>query len=115
MMLPWLPANVLYLASSLAIMMRLLPKDRYGQFGSADAMVRSISSIVMSVVAGILLGLAESRYGGDEEYYRWMYLWAAFFQLLAFFFIWRVYRYWKQYGGDEHYVPPTVGSTLGTV
>ena len=75
-------------------------------------MVRSIGTIVFSMVAGVFLDLMKRFYLGNEEYYRWMYIWAFVFQALALFFMIKVYKYWKHHGGDEFYTPPSVNQLM---
>jgi Na+/melibiose symporter-like transporter len=96
-------------ASRAPLLWLLFPKERFGQFGSAEAMARSIASIIASVLAGFFLDAMKGLYHGDEEYYRGMYLWAFFFQMLACFFIWRVYAGWKKHGGLKNYHAPSAG------
>ena len=103
-----LPVGALYAVAAFPLEMLLFPKDRFGQFGSANAMVRSIGTIVLSLVAGVFLDLMKRIYAGDEDYYRWMYIWAFVFQVVALGFMLKVYKYWKQYGGDKYYTPPSV-------
>jgi MFS family permease len=85
----------------------LFPKERFGQFGSAEAMVRSITVVVGSVAAGFFLDAMKLLYHGDKEYYRWMYIWAAGFQVIGCIFIWRVYAAWKKLGGRLNYQAPS--------
>jgi MFS family permease len=103
-----LPINVLYAASSLPMYMKLLPKDRYGQFGSADAMVRSISTILFGVLAGVFIDLMK-RWYGDPWCYRFIPVWTITFQLLTLTFFYFLYRGWQRHGGMKNYVPPKTG------
>ncbi|MEX0776628.1 MAG: MFS transporter [Phycisphaeraceae bacterium] len=103
------PAMALSGAAAAPTLMLLLPKDRYGQFGSADAMGRSLCVIIGSVVAGGIMDLLKASYQGSEAYNSYMYLWTFVFQAIGLFFLFRVYRGWLRYGGREHYVPPAVG------
>lgn len=100
------PVGTFYAAAAFPLEMLIFPKAKFGQFGSANAMFRSIFTIVFSMLAGVFLDVMKRLYGGNEEYYRWMYIWAFFFQALGLFFIVKVYRYWKQHGGDEQFSPP---------
>jgi maltose/moltooligosaccharide transporter len=107
------PIGMFYGAAVLPMQMLLMPKERYGQFGSADAVIRSISAVLMSVVAGLFMDWLSRLYGGNKEYYRWMYIWSAICQVASWLFLFRVYRYWKQYGGLKNYKPPAVGAPVG--
>lgn len=106
-----LPLAVLYKASILPMYMRLLPKDRYGQFGSADAMVRSLSVVVAGPIVGLMMDLMKWRYAGDPFYYRYAPLWTVVLLSLSFSFLWLVYRYWKRHGADHSFEPPAPWST----
>jgi hypothetical protein len=103
-----LPVSVLYTAAQLPMYMKLLPKDRYGQFGSADAMVRSISTIVFGFLAGVFMDLMKDWYG-DPWCYRLITVWSVFFQAIAMIFFYFLYRGWQRHGGLTHYVPPETG------
>lgn len=107
------PVGTFYTAASLPLEMLIFPKDKFGQFGSANAMVRSIGTVVFSLIAGVFLDMMKRLYSGNEEYYRWMYIWSFVFQFLALLFLIRLYKLWKHYGGDEHYMPPSVGARVG--
>lgn len=102
------PIGQLQAAAAMPLNWLLFPKDQFGQFGSADAMARSIVTIVGSVVAGFFLDFMKKIYNGDEEYYRWMYIWSAVFASISYFFLWRVYKGWKAHGGRENYKAPSV-------
>lgn len=99
-------------AANFPLLFLIFPKERFGQFGSAEAMARSITTILGSVVAGFFLDSMKNLYHGNEEYYRWMYVWAAVFQALACFFVWRVYAGWKKHGGLHHYKAPSANVPL---
>ena len=101
-----LPFGTLYNAASMPMYMRLLPKDRYGQFGSADAIIRSVALIIFSLLAGKYLDFFKSYYHGNEFYYRWIPVWTISFQIMSLFFLWKLYQEWKRLGGDKDFVPP---------
>jgi len=98
-----------YAVAAFPLQMLIFPKEKFGQFGSANAMVTSLAAIIFSVLAGVFLDLMKRFYAGNEEYYRWMYIWSFAFQIGALFFLFQVYRYWKRHGGDEYYIPPSAG------
>jgi len=101
-----IPAAALYNAAVLPALMRLFPKDRYGQFCSADAMVRSAGTIVGGLMAGATFDLLKWIYNGSDFAYRWIFAWSWGFDILAFICLINVYRGWKNYGGLKSYVPP---------
>jgi maltose/moltooligosaccharide transporter len=101
-----LPATVLYSASQFPTEMRIFPKDRFGQFCSAQALVRSVGIILSSLVIGGLFDLLKWVYNGSDYAYRWFPAVIWLLEILAFFCLIQVYRGWKRYGGLEHYQPP---------
>jgi maltose/moltooligosaccharide transporter len=102
--LMFMPLLVVAEAAELPMYMRLLPRDRYGQFASANAMVRAFVRIFLSVAAGAFIGWMGRWYG--ERRYTWVAGWQLFFQVLAAVFLILLYRQWKRHGGDMHYTPP---------
>ena len=103
-----IPATAIYQAGELPMFMRLLPRERYGQFSSAAAMVRSIALIVGGLLAGTFMDLMKWIYHGDTYYYRYAPLWAIVFQGIGLIFLFRLKHEWKKHGGPNHYVPPQV-------
>ena len=103
-----IPATAIYQAGELPLFMRLLPRERYGQFCSAAAMVRSVALILGGVLAGSFMDLMKWLHHGDTFYYRYAPLWAMVFQALGLFFLFRLKRDWKAHGGPDAYVPPQV-------
>ena len=94
------------------LLFMLLPKERFGQFASADAMMKALTMIVGSVVAGFFMDYMKKIYNGDEEYYRFMYIWTAGFQVIGCILAWRVYAGWKKHGGLKDYKAPVTGDAL---
>ncbi len=91
-----LPATILYTAGSLPMYMRLLPKDKFGQFCSADAMIRSIAVIGGGPLLGLLLDALKWKLNGSSHYYRYAPIWTTVLQALSLLFLYRVYIYGKQ-------------------
>jgi maltose/moltooligosaccharide transporter len=110
-----LPLNVMYNASSLPMYMRLLPKDRYGQFSSADAMVRAFSMIIGSVLAGLFIDMMKRVHSGSDFCYRYLPVWIFVFEILSLVLLFFLYRKWKQYGGSKNYVPPVAGTKTADI
>jgi MFS family permease len=107
------PINAFYGACLGPTSMLLWPKERYGQFGSANAMFYASFGIVGSLGAGLFLDLLASRLPlGDNDYYRYIFLWISVFQMLAMVFLWQVYRGWQRHGGRSGYVPPSVSGEI---
>ena len=84
-------------ASLVPMYMKLYPKEKFGQFCSAGAMVKAIMLVVANGVSGWFIG----RMG-----YRWLYVWDFFFTIMCFSLIMWVYIRWKKLGGDRGYRPP---------
>ena len=117
------------------LFMRYFPRDRYGQFCSANAMCRAAGGIVGGALAGIYLdvvgkyftpadiahraggvavgGVASvldpdllSRFSGHYNQYYYIPFWHLAFSIPGVFLIVKMYRSWKKYGGDASYIPP---------
>jgi hypothetical protein len=106
-----MPFSQLHGAAEIPMYMRLLPRERYGQFCSANAMLRAFAQIFGTLSVGPLFDwLAHSewmtRNFPPNFHYRFYPVWVIFFQIFAFYFLWRLYREWKARGGDKGYTPP---------
>jgi MFS family permease len=77
---------------------RLLPKDKYGQFCSANSMVWHLGVAAGVYVCGKFLDIVGNR--------RWVFGWFFVFTLAGMITMWMVYLDWKKLGGDENYVAP---------
>jgi hypothetical protein len=97
-----LPATILYTAGSLPMYMRLLPKERFGQFCSADAMLRSIAVIAAGPLLGVLLDALKWKLNGDSHYYRYTPIWAAVLQAFSLYFLYRVFRHRKHLNPEQN-------------
>jgi|GEM_PF-161501 len=92
--------------AGMPLMMRLMPKSRYGQFSSASAMVRSLALIVGGLVASGYMDLLKWWCHGDDYAYRLIWTWTWPFQIINMFMMVAIYREWKRLGGDGNYQPP---------
>ncbi|MCS6244978.1 MAG: hypothetical protein H2172_14145 [Opitutus sp.] len=90
-----LPFAVLTEAMMQPMNMRLLPHDRYGQFCSANALVRSLGSIIGGGFGGLFLDLMKRLHHGSDYAYRYIPVWSLCWSAVALFFLWRLYRDWK--------------------
>ncbi|MFB3892633.1 MAG: hypothetical protein ACE15C_11490 [Phycisphaerae bacterium] len=110
-----MPFSQLHGAAEIPMYMRLLPRERYGQFCSANAMLRSLAQIFGSLSVGPLFDWLSHtdwiKSYGENFHYRFYPIWVIFFQIFAFYFLWRLYREWKARGGDKGYTPPPVDAT----
>lgn len=100
------PVYSLYAVSAIPMYMKLMPKDRYGQFGSADAMVRCLGMIIGSILVGIFMDVMKNIHNGDPFYYRYALVGMIPFQIISVIFMLLVYRYFKKLGGVSNYSAP---------
>ncbi len=91
-------AIAVFQAATGAIMPRLLPRERYGQFNSANSVVWQLGWATAAWMCGKFLDAM-----GDMRY---LFLWFAAFCFVGFISMIWLYFDWKRLGGDEHYVPP---------
>ena len=94
----------IYQAATGAIGPRLLPRERYGQFSSANAVVWQLGWAVSSWGCGAFLDAMHHNY-------RWLFVWCTGFSMVGLLLTISVYIHWKCLGGDEAYEPPTCGQT----
>jgi maltose/moltooligosaccharide transporter len=113
--LPWLyvtlsviglPLYVLYSAAEIPALMKIFPMDRYGQFCSANALVRSTALIFGGVACGVFFDLVTRLHPDPHFSYRFLPVWNFTFQAGAFLFTFLLYREWKRLGGKDNFVPP---------
>lgn len=105
-----LPVNALVGISSFPAEMRIFPKERFGQFCSANALVRSLAVLVGGQVAGIFMDVMKRVHHGSDFAYRYIPAWGLVFSCLAFVCLCLLYRDWKRRGGMESFAPPQVDS-----
>ena len=103
------PVAALYIASELPTYMQILPQERYGQFSSSNAMVRSLAVMAGGVLGGGLLDLLKTYTTNPDSVYRFIPLWLAGFHALSALFFWLLYREWRRRGGRDGFHPPEVG------
>ncbi|MFA5865456.1 MAG: MFS transporter [Phycisphaerae bacterium] len=101
-----IPVVALYKTATLPMYMAILPKDRYGQFSSANSIVINIFSIFGVLAAGLFMDFLKNLYHGDKFYYRYAACWTLALELISMVFLLLLYRGWKQHGGRQNYVPP---------
>ena len=91
-----IPFGVLTEAMMLPMYMRVLPRERYGQFCAANALVRSLATILGGLAAGLFMDLIKHLYHGSDYAYRFIPVWTIFWTAIALFFLWRLYQDWKK-------------------
>ncbi len=87
------------------VYMRLFPKDRFGQFCSANNLWRSLALILLGMLVGMFFDETKKIFGEAHAYF-WVPVWQTFFYGLMLFFAWRIYLIWQKHGGDADYKPP---------
>ncbi len=87
--------------SAMPLNICLFPKEQYGQFASANAMIKSITLIVANALGGWFIDLL-----GYQYIFVWDFLWTA----VSMVFLMWIYFRWKQMGGEKGYVPPTIAT-----
>lgn len=95
----------------LPLMMHLLPRSRFGQFCSFNALCGAITGIIGSLLVGPFMGamrhLMPDAVWGENYCYRLIPAWRIPFMCLSIFCLFMVYREWKRMGGAEgRYVAP---------
>jgi MFS family permease len=90
-----IPFGVLTEAMMIPMYMRVLPRERYGQFSSANALLRSLGVICGGFLAGAFIDIMKHFYHGSDYAYRFIPLWSIFWSAAALFFLWRLYQGWK--------------------
>ena len=105
------PATALLGVYDPPLFMVIFPRSRYGQYCSANAMLRALGGILGGVLTGAFFDWA-GHLLPHRDVYRLTPVWQLLFTIPAFVCVLLLYRSWKRYGGDEHYVPPVPGEIL---
>ena len=63
-----LPLGLIYNAVGLPMFMRILPKDRFGQFCSFNAVCQAVVEVAAGVAAGLYMDRNWKTLGGDTHY-----------------------------------------------
>jgi len=101
-----LPVMALFTASELPTYMSILPKQRFGQFCAATALLRSVFTIFAGLICGLLIDWL--KLVDPSRAYLYLPLWPILFQTLSAICLGLLYLEWKKLGGDKSYVPPRV-------
>jgi predicted MFS family arabinose efflux permease len=107
------PLVALVAAAEMPMYIAILPRERFGQFGSANQIVCALTIIAGSVLAGQFIDwmtMGGTRLTG----YRYLYLWQFFCQFFALISMIFLYRSWRRHGGPANYIPPNVGPAPGS-
>lgn len=74
-----------------ALTVEVFPREKLGQFCSANQITSSVSNFFLSIAVGALFDYIKN--------YRYVFLWSAFFQVLAGLAFLKVYYNWRQVKG----------------
>lgn len=91
-------AQAVYKGSYLAVMPRLLPREKYGQFFTANQIFGFSGVVLAPVLCGWLIASFRD--------YRLVFAWCGVCTLLAFLMCVSVFRHWRRLGGNESFQPP---------
>ena len=86
--------------------MRLFPKSRFGQFCSAQAMLRATFTVISGMLAGLFIDIVRVFCVRSDYAYRFIYLWIAAFSAVSATLLVKVYIEWHRLGGDKNFHPP---------
>lgn len=102
------PTQALGAMADPPLLMRMFPRERYGQFCSTNAIWRAMGGVLGGGIAGGFLDLM-GGWVGKERAFLFIPVWSILFAIPGLLFLLGYYRSWKRYGGDKHYVPPMIG------
>jgi hypothetical protein len=97
-------AVAVYQAATGAIGPRLLPRDKYGQFSSANSVVWQIGWAIASTLCGLFLDHTtrlDTRTGiaSHPENYQYLFIWVGSFFLAGVIFSLALFKHWKRVAG----------------
>ncbi|MBR7131536.1 MAG: MFS transporter [Lentisphaeria bacterium] len=95
--------------AGMPMLIRTLPKSRFGQFCSANATVRSLVMMLLGLLLGVAIDVVRKLLGpGFDHYfvYRFIWVWRLIFSGLGIFFYFHTYKEYLRLGGELHYKAP---------
>jgi MFS family permease len=102
-----LPVNTLMSTAGTPFNVELLPRNQYGQFCSANDMLRSFVLIFGSVAGGLFVGYSHDHYGLAG--YAGLWIWVVVFDILAMLCLLVLWQYWRRMGGENFSFDPETG------
>jgi maltose/moltooligosaccharide transporter len=91
-------AHAVFQLAYLAMFPALLPRDKYGQYFSANQLFFSVGLVASPFLCGWLMDVVKD--------YRYLYIWSGGWGICTTFFVYALYRHWQRLGGDAGYVAP---------
>ncbi len=89
------------MTSTLPVFVDILPRELYGQFSSANALLRALFMAIGAYLGGWLFDWIKD--------YQYIFAWDFLFTCAALGCFAVLYVSWKKRGGREHYVAPLAG------
>ncbi len=99
-----LPVNLIMGTAGTPFNVTLLPRKQFGQFCSANDMLRSLVLIVGSIAGGIFVGHYHERYGLAG--YASLWIWVIVFDILAMVCLLVLWQIWRRMGGENFSFDP---------
>ncbi|HEX7262194.1 MAG TPA: MFS transporter [Luteolibacter sp.] len=91
-------AHAVFQLAYLAMFPVLLPREKYGQYFSANQLFFSVGLVISPFLCGWLMDAVRD--------YRYLFIWSGCCALGAAIFVFALYRHWQRLGGDAGYVAP---------
>ena len=104
-LLQW-PFATLAAMCTVPMMIILYPKSKYGQFSSANAMVRQAVGAIAGPLGAILMDYLTVN-SLETDYYRYGFLFNFAVHGMSLAAMMGVYFYWKKLGGENYVAPET--------
>jgi hypothetical protein len=86
--------------------MRLLPKSRYAQFCSAQAMLQAACAMGAGICAGAFIDVIQHFCMTADFAYRFTFVWTLVFSTASAIVMLYIYRHWHRLGGFKQFHPP---------
>jgi MFS family permease len=106
-------AGAIGAAGHMPLFYRVFPKSRFGQFCSAQSMVKSSFVLCAGIAAGLYIDGVKYLFGGSDVAYRFIFVWQTLGSVASAILIIYAYREWYRLGGDAHFHPPATWSPQG--
>jgi MFS family permease len=98
--------NGLFSAASMPMLVSVLPKEKYGQFCSANGMARGLGTMIGGVGVGVFLKYMDSHTPGENTHYRWIFIWVGLLHVASLVSLFLLNREWQRLGGKVGYKAP---------
>ena len=106
-------AGAIGAAGSMPLFYKLFPKSRFGQFCSAQSLIRSVFHMFAGIAAGLYIDVVKHFSGGSDFAYRFIFVWQTIGSIVCAIVIVIAYREWYRLGGDAHFHPPATWNPKG--